>query len=91
MQGEFIFIASEISSILHHLCDSPPVAARWQTFVGKIKHGDDVTMISVDELKAFKKAVTDCLEVNWVGALSSVEQLQTISWFSNSALFSVRR
>lgn len=44
-------------------------------------------MISVDELKAFKKAVIDCLEVNWVGTSSSVEQLQTISWFRNSALF----
>lgn len=35
-----------------------------------------MTTISADELKAFEKAVIDCLEVNWVGASSSAEQLQ---------------
>lgn len=35
-----------------------------------------MTAISGDELKAFEKAVIDCLEVNWAGASSSVEQLQ---------------
>lgn len=52
------------------------VAGRQQMFAGEIKRGDDVTMISADELKAFEKAVIDCLEVNWVGASSSAEQLQ---------------